>query len=581
MEKKYLSEIIGDSFYEWDGKKVILKAPTGAGKTTFVLNRVIPYYFSKNKKRKVLIICNRTLLKDQYLQSLRRQYGYYDSVYLCEVMTYQELERYIRNLRDVTNLFVNYSAVVCDEAHYFYSDSDFNKSTYGLLRAILFAGYSKSMIFMSATTEEIAPLIQYSWTDIYEYFELVGTEDINGNVEDRQIALLVKYSKITKDIKVVDNLIPEDNSRFNLCYVSDKKELAKVLAASPYKSLVFLDDKKGADEFQKLLWDNRLQKSEIRVINADTKSEAKNSDLVRCLTISRRYPEFVKVLISTSVLDNGISIEDPDVQNIVIVTLSKTSFLQMLGRVRECKDMCKINLIFLQRTREEIASYYTSIVNQSYELERFLNANHGMYTLDCYKSIDMARNMDEGTPSGMIMKKIMDIYLSIPRYMWSAKMKEYIYPIGNGFSYIVNLATVLKIKRTYAELQEQYDLVCEDPLFLIYHQIRWLNFMNPRITQLIGESDEEKKKPMVNELLKIDNLPKNEFVEAKKRLVKDYFWDMYPDLKFRDKQSGCSDEKLKVILADVGLQLYVKTENGRNYYSVKKASTEADIFNSL
>lgn len=576
MEKKYLAEIIGDSFYEWDGKKVILKAPTGAGKTTFVLNKIIPYYLSMNNKRKVLIICNRTLLKDQYLQNLRRQFGYYDSVYLCDVMTYQELERYISNLLDVTNLFVNYSAVVCDEAHYFYSDSDFNKSTYGLLRAILFAGYSKSMIFMSATTEEIVPIIQHSWKDIYDYFKLVGTEDINGKVDDWQIALSVKYSKITKDIKVVDNLIAEDYSRFNLCYVSDKKELAKVLAASPYKSLVFLDDKKGADEFQKLLLDNRLQKSEIRVINADTKSEAKNSDLVRCLTISRRYPQNVKVLISTSVLDNGISIEDPDVQNIVIVTLSKTSFLQMLGRVRECKDMCKINLIFLQRTREEIASYYTSIVNQSYELERFLNANHGMYTLDCYKSIDMARNMDEGTPSGMIMKKIMDIYPSIPRYMWSAKMQEYIYPIGNGFSYIVNLATVLKIRRTCAELQEQYDLVCEDPLFHIYYQIGWINIANPRITPLIGETDEEKKKPMVEALLKISNFSKEMFVKAKKELVKDFFWDMYPDLKFRDKQSGCSDEKMRNILSDVGLQLIVSQDNGRNLYSVKSITDNAD-----
>ncbi len=41
-----------------------------------------------------------------------------------------------------------------------------------------------------------------------------------------------------------------------------------------------------------------------------------------------------KVLISTSILDCGVNIVDDAVQNIVIFEIEKTTFIQMLGRVR-------------------------------------------------------------------------------------------------------------------------------------------------------------------------------------------------------------------------------------------------------
>ena len=40
------------------------------------------------------------------------------------------------------------------------------------------------------------------------------------------------------------------------------------------------------------------------------------------------------VLITTSVLDNGVNIKDPDVKNIVLITDDEVEFKQMLGRKR-------------------------------------------------------------------------------------------------------------------------------------------------------------------------------------------------------------------------------------------------------
>ena len=60
-----------------------------------------------------------------------------------------------------------------------------------------------------------------------------------------------------------------------------------------------------------------------------------------------------KVLITTSVLDNGFSIEDDNVKNIVICTDDKTEFLQELGRKRINKDKGEtVNLYIRVVTKE-------------------------------------------------------------------------------------------------------------------------------------------------------------------------------------------------------------------------------------
>ena len=64
---------------------------------------------------------------------------------------------------DIEGLFCNVDTIVCDEAHYFYADSDFNGSgTFTLLQAIVYAGMKKTIIFMSATMEKVSPLADKS-----------------------------------------------------------------------------------------------------------------------------------------------------------------------------------------------------------------------------------------------------------------------------------------------------------------------------------------------------------------------------------------------------------------------------------
>lgn len=80
-----------------------------------------------------------------------------------------------------------------------------------------------------------------------------------------------------------------------------------------------------------------------------------------------------KVLITTSVLDNGFSIEDDNVKNIVICTDDKTEFLQELGRKRINKDKGEtVNLYIRVVTKEALKL-------RKYVFEQYNNLFESLY----------------------------------------------------------------------------------------------------------------------------------------------------------------------------------------------------------
>lgn len=140
--QQYLTELIGDDYMEWEGRKILISAPTGMGKTTFILQVFLRYF--KRKRKKVLILSNRVLLRTQYWSSLLEQFvEYRDIEESVTVMTYQQLEEKVKS-GAIEGVFNEYAAIVCDECHFFYADADFNNfGTFVLLQAIARAGATK------------------------------------------------------------------------------------------------------------------------------------------------------------------------------------------------------------------------------------------------------------------------------------------------------------------------------------------------------------------------------------------------------------------------------------------------------
>lgn len=63
-ENQYISEHIDLNINTWNqGSFVYINAPTGSGKTSFILDKILPFAECNNKK--ILYICNRIALKEQ------------------------------------------------------------------------------------------------------------------------------------------------------------------------------------------------------------------------------------------------------------------------------------------------------------------------------------------------------------------------------------------------------------------------------------------------------------------------------------------------------------------------------------
>ena len=144
--KTYLTNAIGNDFTEWGPRKIFISAPTGMGKTTFIVETLLPWLQNREKwrskfrgkpQKKMLILCNRTLLRQQYLNDVIQKFDTYsDLVGSVEVRTYQDLACELRKNGKLS--LGEYSTICCDECHYFYADSDFNGfGTYLLLQALI------------------------------------------------------------------------------------------------------------------------------------------------------------------------------------------------------------------------------------------------------------------------------------------------------------------------------------------------------------------------------------------------------------------------------------------------------------
>lgn len=322
----YLSDKIGSEYQSWNKDAlVIIKAPTGCGKSHFILNELLNYAMQQG--RRILYLVNRTILKDQFIKKCNEQvaelcirYGQiikiWDYIRIC---TYQEIEQKLKcgnadplnaNIQDEKgNPIESYYYVVYDECHYFYADADFNPGT-----EISYVYLTQSFrhvvqIFMSATIENMEEKIKKDLT-------YTGGFKLH----------LKPFKKYEMEI---------DYDYVDLHYIADNKEILELIKTEKNeKWLIFTDNIDKGNELAKDIRNihEKYAGDNVVFIDARYKTDESGSDSVRELVDNRLIEK--PVIITTSVLDNGVSFEDEGLRNIIIMADSKEEFIQMLGRKR-------------------------------------------------------------------------------------------------------------------------------------------------------------------------------------------------------------------------------------------------------
>ena len=531
----FIGETIGDDYKEWqDGSTIFISSQTGSGKTTFILKELLPY--AKEQNKRILYLVNRRVLKEQMENAIRdlplelskyieiesyqsiedkflhgiqqvldEQIGYNTWVMNCiknkvnvnntdtvNNMNVMNIMNTIRNMdlmgtmnnKDIIDIifgsYLKYDYVVCDEAHYFLMDSNYNTNTilsYKMIRKLFF---NKIRIFISATIDDIQQYIEEddksdfknsTWWYNYKY----GHNDVLRKKEHFNYSQNPIYDYI--DVKVIYDL----------------QELEDLIVKGTGKWLVFVDNKEFGSTLRKSISEvSKKEEIEVSVsfVTADYMLDDDANTEVNNIVLEKK--QSAKVLIATSVLDNGINIKDLELRNIVILADTKTEFLQMLGRKRQDGEKVKVYIYQQSRNhfvkRKRIADRRKQLAKKicnDYEKSMWLQIK-----ADCDEKGDNSKYAQENNEIEMrIIKWIHKFLLNnlINSQMRYDDIKALFLAIDGTF-YLnkLSVSNIDNLSQFYDKIIHQFETDGKDAF--VKEQFRWLGKTEEEIEGILKDS---------------------------------------------------------------------------------------------
>lgn len=299
MQKQYISDIITENeICQWKpGDRILIESQTGSGKSEFIKKNL--YNYCKKNNKMILLMSNRNLLKNQNMEDLG------DKTKYIRAHNYQEYESRILGGFDIFELFESFDYVVYDEAHYFFSDSQFNKNTDLLIGAIKNTPKDKILILITATPQALLdyqPNYNFKYQLPYDY---------------SYIKNIYFYNRPKNTLPIVESIIK----------------------TIPENEKVLYFGSSAKDNFRLA---NLVDNSSFICSGGNELFEYSNEKTIK--EIVRQSKFNCRVLFSTKLLDNGVNIKDDTLKHIFIDMSDPISFLQCLGRKRVLHENDQINL---------------------------------------------------------------------------------------------------------------------------------------------------------------------------------------------------------------------------------------------
>lgn len=411
-----VTRLIGENWkYQWVASTpVFINTQTGTGKNFFVGKKILPEILRYNrvhrdsKQFKILILSNRVALNVQnklcYAKIIDRNSGTdsqkYSEIFenLSEIeknnfydfgnvhiMSYQQIFFTVRMQK---TLSLEYDFIVFDEVHFFVQDSVFNPHTEILMQKIISATQNAVRIYTSATPEEVLQPIMdvevanrkkrplekdrpfgYYTEELFEkaepFFVIPPSDDgvfhrkfsystQNGQLRPYWGKSAVIYD-IERDYSYIDvKILKIGNGKKTYEKYSDLIEKIKA-TSSEEKWVIFTDSKDSGEALARFLLDNEITAA---FVCSETKNDSRGS--YKTFNHIVKFSNFEeRVLVTTSVLDNGVNFHDEKIRHIVIFTMDRIAFLQMLGRVRRAVnsyDEWRLNLYLPEFDVTQIAN---------------------------------------------------------------------------------------------------------------------------------------------------------------------------------------------------------------------------------
>ena len=299
----------------------IIQAPTGFGKTYFILHEVLPKVVQSGGK--MLLVSNRVAVS--YQQKLQVMKIVDPSEIGCltpegvlkktdfgpvKIMTLQALDLFLSTAQG-REYAKEVSVFVVDEVHYFVADVSFNPSAARLLKVIPKFFIEATRIYMTATLEDaLRPVAEAEASAERPMVERTGA---------RFSPLMLGQSPVVNVYQFTSDRYSQLSVRY---YKKDDDLYREIKESGEDKWLIFVPSKEDGATLQETIGDDAV------FISADSKG----NDAWNQLLDEERLA--CRVLITTSVLDCGVNIHDENLKHVVIPFEDRTMFMQALGRVR-------------------------------------------------------------------------------------------------------------------------------------------------------------------------------------------------------------------------------------------------------
>lgn len=427
-----------------NSEPVFISSQMGSGKNHFIkkilVNSILENNISNSNKKSILILSNRIALNRQskleYADLIFKATGDRD-VYtkLEELYSFKGFDKFYMDFNDCITIcsyhqlldrkildLREYTYIVCDEAHFFIQDSIFNKYTDDMLRYIVDKGKNSIRIYMSATLNLVMePILREEYKKIEKAnidYKKLYINDMDSFIRSKtKISMIVRIYYMKRNYSFIKNIYQFDTL----------DELIGTINNSKMKWLVFVKSKSDGEYIEKHITKrNRVFLSRERIDN-DAKIEQIYNDIVE----KQYYTQ--EVLITTSVLDNGINLlPDKDhhpIRNIVLFSLDKSQFLQMLGRIRTIKDK-SLNIFLFNYSKESIKYY----------LDRTIDDLIGRLQCDLWDDEEKRRNYNEKYYKMVDGKRLYDYNdYSIMKLLDNGKRLSDLYVMNNMENKVGNL----------------------------------------------------------------------------------------------------------------------------------------------
>lgn len=345
--KVWVSDLIGEEYKKWTGKTILLACGTGRGKTTFALGIYCKYLLAEEKS--VIYLCNRTTLKEQIQYDINR-YGIKD----ITCISYQKFTQMLISGDSIPE----FDVYICDEAHYFLSDSEFNLYTDIIYEYLMNRNQDKTLLFMTATYKNIFNKIERD----------IKRESRQGAIK---YYLPTDYSYVNKicwfrnnDLYgIIDDLLTHTDDKIMYFCNSITKMRKLYNHYSPTKG-------RNCDEDENVIHETQIQymdfycsnTSENKGINFINKYCSK--DIISRNKSNDGYSFGNRLLVTTKVLDNGVDFKDKKIKHIICDIFDLESAIQCLGRKRiiDGSDTCAFYIRDYQS--HELNLFYKKVIEQ-------------------------------------------------------------------------------------------------------------------------------------------------------------------------------------------------------------------------